>query len=250
LFRITEPSQGSIEIDGIDIATIGLKDLRSRLTIIPQDPVLFNGTIRSNLDPFEEHDDGEILTSLERVRFFDTLQGQKQGLVDGPPSLAVGRSEATLIVVEEEGGDAPVVGAEDFSLDATVAEGGSNFSQGQRQLLCMARALLKRSRIMVLDEATASVDNETDARIQEAIRGPDFSSTTVIAIAHRLRTVADYDKILVLDTGRVAQHGTPLELMQTDGIFRTMCLESGDFDELMQMAMEASLKNGGVGVDV
>ncbi|KAI8847682.1 P-loop containing nucleoside triphosphate hydrolase protein [Chytridium lagenaria] len=191
LFRIVEPSAGTIMIDGIDITTIGLHDLRTRLCIIPQDPVLFRGTVRSNLDPFQEYDDESILRGLESVRFFDTVQRERgEGILDG-----------------------------------------------QRQLLCIGRALLKKARIVVLDEATASVDDETDGKIQEVIRSCLFEGITVISIAHRLGTVADYDKILVLDGGRVVQHGTPLELMdEQGGLFRSMCEETGDREGLYAMA--------------
>ncbi|KAI8826360.1 hypothetical protein BJ741DRAFT_714629 [Chytriomyces cf. hyalinus JEL632] len=197
LFRIVEATQGTICIDGIDIATLGLFDLRSRMTMIPQDPVLFAGTIRSNLDPFNLYDDAAVWSCLKDVKFFERL-------------------------------------------DTAVSEGGGNFSQGQRQLLCLARAMLKSSTVTVFDEATASVDNETDANIQRIVRGPSFANTTVLSIAHRLRTVIDYDKILVLDQGRVAQFGTPSELIQSDGIFRSMCIETGDVEALLEAATLSS----------
>ncbi|KAJ3196394.1 hypothetical protein HK101_009105 [Irineochytrium annulatum] len=236
LFRIVEPSAGSIHIDGVNCADVGLFDLRSRLTIIPQDPVLFNGTIRSNLDPFSEYDDEKIWASLGRVRFMETMQQAAAGALrrtDSGSTLVLtedGEAAAADSIVVREGKGTTV------TLDSAVSEGGGNFSQGQRQLLCLARALLKSSRLTILDEATASVDNETDARIQETIRGPDFDGTTVLSIAHRLRTIADYDKILVMDKGTVAQFGTPLELMQREGIFKNMCEESGEFADLLEMA--------------
>ncbi|KAI8848639.1 P-loop containing nucleoside triphosphate hydrolase protein [Chytridium lagenaria] len=224
LFRMVESSAGTITMDGIDIADIGLHDLRSRLTMIPQDPVLFAGTIRSNLDPFEEYSDDAVVACLEKVKFFDTVH------VSGSTSVDA---------VVEDGTKGPrdasqVAGV--ISLDFVVGDGGSNFSQGQRQLLCLARALLKGSKIMVLDEATASVDKETDNKIQQAIRSKEFEKTTVISIAHRLRTVADYDKILVLDKGRVVQFGTPLELIESDGHLRRMCVESGDIKDLLELS--------------
>ncbi|KAJ3085972.1 hypothetical protein HDU96_005134 [Phlyctochytrium bullatum] len=220
LFRIVEPDTGSlVSIDGVDVSRIGLLDLRLRLTMVPQDPVLFHGTVRSNLDPLGMCQDAEMLACLERVRFFQTLgEGGKKDAKE-PNWKGAGGTESRASI-----------------LDAPVAEGEGNFSQGQRQLICMARALLRRSKIMVLDEATASVDSTTDTWIQETIRGPEFQNVTVIAIAHRLRTVADYDKILVLDMGRLVQFGTPLELIQQDGIFRSMCVQSGDYDELLALA--------------
>ncbi|ORY46792.1 P-loop containing nucleoside triphosphate hydrolase protein [Rhizoclosmatium globosum] len=214
LFRIVEPSNGSIKIDGIDISTIGLYDLRSKITMIPQvsfffhdRPVLFQGTIRSNLDPFEEFQDSELWACLRDIKFWESMQTADTANA----SAAVELSEDTLLPT------APISG----SLEASVAEGGTNFSQGQRQLLCLARAMLKRSVLTVFDEATASVDNETDANIQRVIRGPAFEDTTLLSIVHRLRTIADYDKVLVLDKGRVMQFGTPAALMQEDGIFKT-----------------------------
>ncbi|KAJ3229623.1 hypothetical protein HDU81_005220 [Chytriomyces hyalinus] len=222
LFRIVEATQGTICIDGLDIATLGLFDLRSRMTMIPQDPVLFAGTIRSNLDPFNLYDDAAVWSCLKDVRFFESMQSK--GL---PPSSSVETIGAS---------DAGEDDARDRGLDTAVSEGGGNFSQGQRQLLCLARAMLKSSTVTVFDEATASVDNETDANIQRIIRGPSFANTTVLSIAHRLRTVIDYDKILVLDHGRVAQFGTPSELMQTNGIFRSMCIESGDVEALEEVS--------------
>ncbi|KAI8838670.1 P-loop containing nucleoside triphosphate hydrolase protein [Chytridium lagenaria] len=221
LFRIVEPYAGTITIDGINISDIGLHDLRTRLTIIPQDPVLFAGTLRSNLDPFDEHSDVMLRECLDKVKFWDTVQV----------------ASVQELSIEDVSDAVTIAGTGDsISLDSIVAEGGSNFSQGQRQLLCLARAMLKKSKVMVLDEATASVDNETDNQIQQTIRSKEFSQTTVISIAHRLRTVADYDKILVLDKGRVVQFGSPLELMQVEGHFLTMCEESGELEVLQALA--------------
>ncbi|KAI8390314.1 P-loop containing nucleoside triphosphate hydrolase protein [Blakeslea trispora] len=200
LFRFIEATKGQISIDGIDIATIGLEDLRSHLSIIPQDPILFSGTIRTNLDPFGQYVDHEILTALKRVR---------------------------LIASEEQSPD---------YLTRTVAEGGRNFSQGQKQLLCLARALLKKNRILLMDEATASVDFDTDRAIQQSI-SEEFLDRTVICIAHRLNTVIQYDRIIVLDQGRVVEFANPLELIQdTQTLFHKMCCDSGEFDNLQNLA--------------
>ncbi|KAI9197380.1 P-loop containing nucleoside triphosphate hydrolase protein [Polychytrium aggregatum] len=246
LFRIMELAQGTITIDGVDISKIGLRDLRRKLTIIPQEPVLFNGDIRSNLDPFNEHPDDELWDVLIRVRFLQTLQ-KKLETDSGAASLASSDSTLDLPQVEDskqqqrnernELNNRESAEKAGFSLASSVSEGGSNFSQGQRQLLCLARALLKRSAVTILDEATASVDNDTDAFIQETIRGPEFSRSTVLCIAHRVRTIADYDQILVLSHGEVAETGTPLELMHKEGgIFNKMCQDSGEFDELVKLA--------------
>jgi ABC-type multidrug transport system fused ATPase/permease subunit len=187
--------------------------MSSKITIIPQDPVLFAGTLRSNLDPLEENDDSSIWEALQRVSFMESIQTNDSNSND------------------KDGLD----GASSGSLDMSVSENGSNFSQGQRQLLCLARSLLQRNRIIFLDEATASVDNETDAKIQVTLRR-EFADCSILCIAHRLRTVADYDKILVIDKGCVIEFGSPLSLIESEGQFYQMCQESGDFDELLEMA--------------
>lgn len=172
LFRIVEPSQGRILIDGVDTSRMGLSDLRSALSIIPQEPVLFRGSIRKNLDPFREFSDDTVWDALEKAEI--------KSLVKRLPS----------------------------GLDTDVHDGGSNFSVGQRQLLCLARAVLKKSRILLMDEATASVDVTTDALIQRTVRST-FADATVLTIAHRLGTVMDCDRIIVLESGRVVEFDSP-----------------------------------------
>ncbi|TYG88788.1 hypothetical protein ES288_A12G048900v1 [Gossypium darwinii] len=176
LFRIVELEKGRILIDGCVLARFGLTDVRKVLSIIPQSPVLFSGTVRLNLDPFNEHNDDDLWEALERAHLKDVILRNS------------------------------------FRLDAEVLEGGENFSVGQRQLLCLARALLRRSKILVLDEATAAVDVKTDAFIQKTIR-EEFKSCTMLIIAHRLNTIIDCDRILVLDAGQVLEHKTPKELL-------------------------------------
>ncbi|KAL2914170.1 Transporter of the ATP-binding cassette (ABC) [Polyrhizophydium stewartii] len=255
LFRFIEPTQGSIEIDGIDIGSIGLHDLRSNLTIIPQDPILFSGTVRYNLDPFGVVDDVDLWAALRRAHLIDDGAG-RVGETDGSSTLLGGHATSSGIDTSEDEtqpllaspvpridrvasqqsqGASPPRQQFSISLDTPVSEGGSNFSQGQRQLLCLARALARRSRVIVLDEATASVDAETDLRIQDTIR-TEFADSTVITIAHRLKTVMDYDKILVLDKGSLAQFGAPSDLVRHDGIFRSMCAETNEIDELIRIA--------------
>lgn len=214
LFRFLEARSGSVHIDGLDISRIQLHDLRSRLAIIPQDPVLFSGTIRSNLDPFDNHTDSELRDCLERVHLVS--------------STAATSGTATPV----EG--APSKNANVFhDLTSPVSEGGLNLSQGQRQLLCLARAIVARPKIMVLDEATSAVDMTTDALIQRSIR-EEFTDATLLVIAHRLSTIADFDKILVLSDGRAAEFGSPRELWEKGeaGLFRSMCEESGERDNL------------------
>ncbi|XP_058207669.1 ABC transporter C family member 5-like [Rhododendron vialii] len=177
LFRLIEPSHGRIIIDNIDISTIGLHDLRSRLSIIPQDPTLFEGTIRGNLDPLQEHSDQEIWQALDKSQLGEIVRQKEQ------------------------------------KLDTPVVENGDNWSVGQRQLVALGRALLKQARILVLDEATASVDSATDNLIQKIIR-TEFRDCTVCTIAHRIPTVIDSDLVLVLSDGRVAEFDTPARLLE------------------------------------
>ncbi|KAL3616846.1 Canalicular multispecific organic anion transporter 1 [Castilleja foliolosa] len=176
LFRIVELERGRIVIDDFDVAKFGLMDLRKVLSIIPQSPVLFSGTVRFNLDPFAEHNDPDLWEALERAHLKHVIRENAAGL------------------------------------DAEVLEGGENFSVGQRQLLSLARALLRRSKILVLDEATAAVDVRTDALIQKTIR-EEFKSCTMITIAHRLNTIIDSDQILVLDSGQVTEYDSPENLL-------------------------------------
>ncbi|GAV06011.1 hypothetical protein RvY_16054-1 [Ramazzottius varieornatus] len=176
LFRLIEAADGSLSIDGVDVSTLGLHDLRSRLTIIPQEPVLFSGSLRMNLDPFDTYTDDEIWNALvnAHLRTFVT------SLPDG--------------------------------LQHLIAEGGENLSVGQRQLICLARALLRKSKILVLDEATAAIDLETDALIQTTIR-QKFADCTVLTIAHRLNTIMDSTRIMVLDHGIVREFAPPSDLL-------------------------------------
>ncbi|KAI8484407.1 Multidrug resistance-associated protein 5 [Branchiostoma belcheri] len=176
LFRLVEAASGSISIDDINISTIGLEDLRSKLSIIPQDPVLFVGTVRYNLDPFEQYSDDQIWSALERTHMKQAISGLQ------------------------------------LQLEAPVVENGDNFSVGERQLLCMARALLRHSKILMLDEATAAIDPETDNLIQTTIREA-FSDCTMLTIAHRLNTVLTCDRILVMEDGEVVEFDSPSSLL-------------------------------------
>ncbi|XP_016548338.2 ABC transporter C family member 2 isoform X2 [Capsicum annuum] len=180
LFRLVEPERGRILIDDCDVSKFGLTDLRKVLGIIPQAPVLFSGTVRFNLDPFNEHNDADLWESLERAHLKDVIRRNSLGL------------------------------------DAEVSEAGENFSVGQRQLLSLARALLRRSKILVLDEATAAVDVRTDALIQKTIR-EEFKSCTMLIIAHRLNTIIDCDRILLLESGQLLEYDTPEVLLQKEG---------------------------------
>lgn len=192
LFRLLEAEEGSIEIDGQDVSKLGLHMLRKRMSVIPQAPVLFSGwSLRDNLDPFGLYSDEEIIESIFNVQLQD-------------------------IYVELPAG-----------LETTVADSGSNFSVGQRQLLCVARAMLQKNKLVVLDEPTANVDPRTDALLQKAI-STCFPGATVIAIAHRLETIIDYDRILVIGDGKMLEFGSPSQLLQQDGPFAAMVADTGN----------------------
>ncbi|KAM0242892.1 hypothetical protein ACHAP5_007145 [Fusarium lateritium] len=216
LFRFLEARSGSVTIDGLDISKVDLHSLRSRLAIIPQDPVLFSGTIRSNLDPFEDNTDDELRESLGRVH-----------LVDSQPATPANEPASATSTITAKNTNI-------FrDLSSPISESGGNLSQGQRQLLCLARAIVARPKIMVLDEATSAVDMATDALIQRSIR-EEFTDSTLIVIAHRLSTIADFDRILVLADGQVAEFGTPKELWEQEGVFHDMCESSGEKEKLKQ----------------
>ncbi|KAM3826734.1 multidrug resistance-associated protein 1-like isoform 1-T1 [Vipera latastei] len=190
LFRIKEAAEGEILIDGVNIAKIGLHDLRFKITIIPQDPILFSGSLRMNLDPFDQYSDDDVWMSLELAHL--------KAFVSSLPD----------------------------KLLHECSEGGENLSVGQRQLVCLARALLRKSKILVLDEATAAVDLETDSLIQSTIR-TQFEGCTVLTIAHRLNTIMDYTRVIVLEKGRIVECGAPADLIESRGLFYDMAKDAG-----------------------
>lgn len=204
MLRFLHQRSGSITIDGIDISQIRLRDLRSRVTLIPQHPTLFSGSLRSNLDPLGRYDDKTLCNALRRVRL-------------------IGQPDDQTRMFE--------------SLELEISQGGLSLSHGQRQLVCLARALLARSKVMVIDEATSSVDVAMDTLIQKSIRD-EFHDSTLFVIAHRLRTVADFDQIVVLDDGRLCESGTPCELYERKGTFWTMVQDSGEADSLQMLFKE------------
>ncbi|XP_015783351.1 multidrug resistance-associated protein 4 isoform X3 [Tetranychus urticae] len=211
LFRMFEP-EGHIIIDGIDINTIGLHDLRRKISIIPQEPIIFTGTLRYNLDPFNVKNDAEIWEALDQAQLKKAANSM--------------------------GG-----------LDSVLTDGGTNLSVGQRQLVCLARAILANNKILVLDEATANIDPTTDELIQQTIR-KRFADCTVLTIAHRIQTIIDSDKILVMDAGKVVQFGDPASLVEdTEGIFYSMVQATGkdSADNLIKTAKRIKLnKNEGI----
>ncbi|XP_078695256.1 ATP-binding cassette sub-family C member 4-like [Branchiostoma floridae x Branchiostoma belcheri] len=210
LFRMAEP-QGTVRIDGVDVTKIGLHDLRKKISVIPQDPVLFSGSLRRNLDPFNDFTDLQLWSALEEVQLkqaVDDLHGK---------------------------------------LESEMAESGTNFSVGQRQLVCLARALLRKNKILIIDEATANVDPRTDQLIQETIR-EKFKNCTVLTIAHRLNTVIDSDRIMVLQEGRVQEMGEAHALLQDrDGVFTAMVDQSGKMlaAELREAARQCYIEKHG-----
>ncbi|EFX68457.1 ATP-binding cassette, sub-family C, member 4 [Daphnia pulex] len=212
LFRLAEP-EGRIIIDGIDSKSIGLHDLRSKIAIIPQDPVLFSGSLRKNLDPFGQYSDEALWNSLEGAKLKDTVKELSAGL------------------------------------EANMTEGGANFSVGQRQLICLARAILRQNRILVLDEATANVDQKTDSLIQLTIR-ERFRDCTVMTIAHRLNTIMDSDRIMLLDAGYLKEFGEPAVLLENPkSMFYSLVEQTGpivasQLTELAKQAAESRRQNG------
>uniref|UniRef100_A0A2K5ZEN7 Uncharacterized protein n=1 Tax=Mandrillus leucophaeus TaxID=9568 RepID=A0A2K5ZEN7_MANLE len=190
LFRIVERAGGKIIIDGIDISTIGLHDLRGKLNIIPQHPVLFSGTLKMNLDPLNKYSDSKLWEVLELCHLKEFVQSLPEKLLH------------------------------------EISEGGENLSMGQRQLVCLARALLRKTKILILDEATASIDFETDKLVQTTIR-KEFSDCTILTIAHRLQSIIDSDRVLVLDSGSIVEFEAPQNLIRQKGLFYEMTTDAG-----------------------
>ncbi|KAJ1311227.1 hypothetical protein OPQ81_009727 [Rhizoctonia solani] len=215
-FRFVEATEGRIVIDGLDISQLGITDLRSRLTIIPQDPTILSGTLRSTLDVFDEYEDHEIFEALRRVHLLPSTDDSEVNLGENANVFR--------------------------DLDSPVSEGGENFSAGEKQLLCMARAILKRAKVLFCDEATASVDYVTDELISQTIR-KEFADSTIVTIAHRLRTIIDYDKVLVMDQGHIAEYDEPSVLLaDPSSKFYALCKATGpkEFAVLKHMAEEAT----------
>ncbi|PYH94402.1 ABC transporter family protein [Aspergillus ellipticus CBS 707.79] len=229
LFRFLEAQQGNIHVAGVDISSVPLHQLRTRLAIVPQDPILFSGTIRSNLDPFNEYSDQELLTVLKRVHWTipNSHDYDDPGQLIPNPSDTLDTATDTLELEPHH----PL-----NPLTASVSPRGSDFSQGQRQCLCLARAILRRPKILVLDEATSAIDKATDAVIQNSIRA-EFgrNSSSVLVIAHRISTIVDFDRVLVLDAGRVVEYGTPRELVDNPtGVFRGLVDSSVEREALLR----------------
>lgn len=202
LYRMVELTSGNITIDGIDIRTLGLNNLRSKLSIIPQDPVLFQGTIRKNLDPFGLATDEQLWETLRRARIIKSEDLNEVKSQTDPNKM------------------------HKFHLDRDVDVDGENFSLGEKQLIAFARALVRGSKILILDEATSSVDYATDKILQEAIV-EEFSDCTILCIAHRLKTILNYDRVMVMDQGQVVEFDKPINLFKKQGTFFQMCEKAG-----------------------
>jgi len=198
------PTEGTVFFDGTETSSINLDALRSRITIIPQVPELLSGSLRDNLDPFHEYDDGTLNSALRAAGLF-SLQSE----------------------TDEDGR---------ITLDSRIASGGGNLSVGQRQILALARALVRGSKLLILDEATSSIDYKTDAIIQQSLRRELGGDVTLLTVAHRLQTIMDADKIMVLDAGRIVEFDRPSALLaQKDGYLKALVDESGDRDALYAM---------------
>lgn len=226
LLRFTYMATGSVYLDGRDISKTNLHALRRKITFIPQDPACLRGTVRFNLDPFEELDDAELNSALIA-----------SGL--GPQNMMT----APLRDSHSSQGEVDSESIRVITLETYISHGGENLSQGQRQLLAFARALVRRSKLIILDEATSYTDAATDSRIQETIR-TSFRGCSVLTIAHRLRSVVGFDRILVLQNrdgqgGTIAEFDTPRRLLaKTDGVLHRFAKDTGEFDELTRLAQE------------
>jgi ABC-type multidrug transport system fused ATPase/permease subunit len=202
LFRMVEPRMGRVSIDGLDTSRLSLSELRSHIAIIPQEPVMFAGTVRSNLDPFNDHPDIELWRVLDKCQLGGVVRSHPAGLA------------------------------------MPVANSGSNWSLGQQQLFCLARAMLNPSRLLVLDEATAALDLETDALVQAMVRR-DFADRTVMTIAHRLDSIIDCDRILVMAAGKLVEFDTPWALLQEPrSVFAQLCEQTGGQYAVLRAAAE------------
>ncbi|CAD6893903.1 unnamed protein product [Tilletia controversa] len=232
LFRLVDNfSGGRVLIDGIDISKIGLEDLRSRLMIVPQDPVILSGSLRDSIDIFQEHTDEDIIAALKKVHLI------------GSPDPNSSLLSQVVAPESNEQGDQNVNMFEDLSYN--IAEGGTSLSNGQRQLLCMARALLGRAKVVIFDEASSSVDVDADDLITATLQ-EEFSDCTVITIAHRLRTIMHSDRVVVMDKGTVSEFASPVQLLeQPESHFYKLCAASGkaEFEKLREMAAFSSISS-------
>lgn len=239
MMRILEMAEegGIIELDGVDISQIGLHELRKNIAIIPQDPFLLQGTLRFNVDPESQYSDDEVIEALNMVRFFDTFKeedviaqnkansNKEEGNKQQKPSQDQqngpfnSRNESKITLREK--------------ILYNIESKGANLSIGQRQLICIARVLIEKPKVLLMDEATANIDHQIDSTIQSVIKN-FLKESTVLTIAHRIITIIQYDKLIIMDNGEKIEEGTPLELIYKEGLFNMLVEEGGpDFKSRM-----------------
>jgi len=232
-------TSGKIYYDGVATDTVNLDALRSNITLIPQQPELIRGTLRENLDPFGQRDDAELNAALRAAGLFD-LHVDSEGAVtetQESQSRAGSSSEDPFFVPADTALEGDARRGDKIGLDTVVESGGTNFSLGQRQIVALARAIVRRSKLLILDEATAAIDYATDTAIQKALRTEFDKDTTFITVAHRLQTIMDYDKIMVLEDGNLVEFDSPSNLLANEkGLLRALVNESEDREVLMKMA--------------
>ncbi|GES62198.1 ABC multidrug transporter [Aspergillus terreus] len=224
LLRFVDIVRGRITIDGVDISQVLLNRLRTSVTLIPQEPVLFSGDVHSNLDPFGVASESELRSALAACTSIQVPEGSTAAVNHNHSSPPAG----------QRNGHNGNKSSRPLTLDTPVAANGENFSQGQRQVLSLARAMCRRSKVVLLDEATASVDHETDMHMQRVLRSM-FPDCTIIAIAHRLRTIMDYDRVLVMADGEIVENDSPANLIKKQGVFWDMVRNTGEYEELLRM---------------
>jgi ABC-type multidrug transport system fused ATPase/permease subunit len=244
MIDIEADAGSSITVDGVSIDQIGLKFYRAAVALIPQDPFLLSGTVRSNVDPFCRHTDEEIEWVLTKINMFHSLQSgvNRVGGGEDPNETQQSAEKEGSFAREEQSQLLRKRAARDEVLNYEVKEGGSNLSQGQRQLLCIARAIICRPKILLMDEATANIDSKTDQTIQKIIKN-EFKDSTVITIAHRLNTIIQYDRVVVMANGEIVDQGSPAGLLEKEGIFRELVMELGEnnFNKMKQFANDLTL---------
>jgi ATP-binding cassette subfamily C (CFTR/MRP) protein 1 len=242
ILRLYPNQSGSVLVDGVDVASVGLKTLRGRVAIVPQAPTLFAGTIRFNLDMFGERTDEELEAALELARGSGLAASGSLGSLTSLASLSSANGAT------EEATDMPANRVASLALDFELSEFGANLSVGERQLLCLARAIARKSRLVLMDEATANVDQKTDRLVQRVLNGGALGGATRITIAHRLGTIAACDAVAVLDDGKLLEYAAPSSLLaDADSGFSKLCDAAGSRASLIDAARRADERraNGG-----
>ncbi|OJA20729.1 hypothetical protein AZE42_08496 [Rhizopogon vesiculosus] len=243
-------TEGSVYYDGIPTSAINLDALRSNVTIIPQIPELLSGTLRQNLDPFDQHDDAVLYDALRSAGLFSVQDEFEEArltldsaIASGGRNLSVGQRQILALArAIVRGSKLLILDEATSAIGNAIASGGGNLSVGQRQILALARAIVRGSKLLILDEATSAIDYKTDSAIQSSLRN-ELHNVTQIIVAHRLQTIIDADKIMVLDAGKLVEFGSPWELLQNEkGMLRALVDESGDKDAFTIESLEAGFK--------